>query len=447
MGHPVLRQRARPIRTVRPPRSDDAEAHRRHDRHHARVPRRRAGGAAGARGRAAVRRRCSTTIRTATASEVVVVNPEIVPVSDTKAEGWEGCLSIPDIRGMVPRYTDIVVRALDRTGKTIELTLKDFPARVAQHETDHLDGVLFFDRMTSMQSLTYLDEYSRYHAKGEDDDRQGLVAGAPTIDAGAPVVTLRTAPTVPFDGAIAAARTCYSPRVIGTSEVTDEPARHDRRAHLRRRSPHRLPARALRVRAREHLAPVRLDVPALLSVLQLRAVEPALRQAERAARVRAADHGRGARRLRAGGADARGTATPSSRRCSRTTRSRSSRSCATSGRRTNPERLKQIEKDAEKRAIETARYVIPIGAFTSMVHTVSGIVLHRLQRMMHTGDAPLRDAARHRRDGAAGQGVGSALLREGRRSASIDAGRRARGDVPAGRAAAATATPRSSTRG
>ena len=55
---------------------------------------------------------------------------------------------------------------------------------------------------------------------------------------------------------------------------------------------------------------------------------------------------------------------------------------------TNPERLKLIDKDAEKRAIETARYVVPIGAFTSMVHTVSGIVLHRLHRMMNTGDAP-----------------------------------------------------------
>ena len=55
---------------------------------------------------------------------------------------------------------------------------------------------------------------------------------------------------------------------------------------------------------------------------------------------------------------------------------------------TNPERLKLIDKDAEKRAIETARYVIPIGAFTSMVHTVSGIVLHRLHRMVNTGDAP-----------------------------------------------------------
>jgi thymidylate synthase ThyX len=59
---------------------------------------------------------------------------------------------------------------------------------------------------------------------------------------------------------------------------------------------------------------------------------------------------------------------------------------------TNPERLKQIDKDAEKRAIETARYVIPIAAFTSMVHTVSGIVLHRLQRMVNTGDTPFEAA-------------------------------------------------------
>jgi peptide deformylase len=98
----------------------------------------------------------------------VVINPQIVPVSGDTAEGWEGCLSIPDIRGLVPRYTDITVRALDRKGKVVEIPLKSFAARVAQHETDHLDGVLFFDRMTSMQSLTYLDEYSRYHSKDDD---------------------------------------------------------------------------------------------------------------------------------------------------------------------------------------------------------------------------------------------------------------------------------------
>jgi len=99
---------------------------------------------------------------------VVVINPEIAPVGATTQEGWEGCLSIPDIRGMVPRFTEITMKALDRNGKAVELRLKDFPARVAQHETDHLDGILFFDRMTSMASLTFLDEYSRFHAEDED---------------------------------------------------------------------------------------------------------------------------------------------------------------------------------------------------------------------------------------------------------------------------------------
>jgi peptide deformylase len=98
----------------------------------------------------------------------VVVNPEIVANTSTKEEGWEGCLSVPDIRGMVPRFTDITVKALDRDGRPIEVRLRDFPARVAQHETDHLDGVLFFDRMRSMTSLTFLDEYSRFHAKDDD---------------------------------------------------------------------------------------------------------------------------------------------------------------------------------------------------------------------------------------------------------------------------------------
>jgi peptide deformylase len=99
---------------------------------------------------------------------VVVINPEIIPNTQAIEEGWEGCLSIPDIRGMVPRYTDITLKAIDRDGRSVDLQLKNFAARVAQHETDHLDGVLFFDRMKSMQSLTFLDEYSRFWAKDED---------------------------------------------------------------------------------------------------------------------------------------------------------------------------------------------------------------------------------------------------------------------------------------
>lgn len=101
-------------------------------------------------------------------TETVVVNPEIVPAGTARADGWEGCLSIPDIRGLVPRFTEIIVRGLDREGKALELPLKGFSARVVQHEADHLDGVLFFDRMESMQSLTYLDEYSRFHVKDKD---------------------------------------------------------------------------------------------------------------------------------------------------------------------------------------------------------------------------------------------------------------------------------------
>src|SRR5688572_23408524 len=98
----------------------------------------------------------------------VIVNPEIAANAATSEEDWEGCLSIPDIRGMVPRLTDVLVKALDRHGRPIELRLQNFPARVAQHETDHLDGILFFDRMTSMESLTFLDEYSRFHSKDDD---------------------------------------------------------------------------------------------------------------------------------------------------------------------------------------------------------------------------------------------------------------------------------------
>jgi peptide deformylase len=98
---------------------------------------------------------------------VVVINPEIVPIGDDVVDGWEGCLSIPDIRGRVPRAREITVRALDRHGERIELHAHDFPARVIQHETDHLDGILFFDRMRSFDSLTFLDEYARYWAKDD----------------------------------------------------------------------------------------------------------------------------------------------------------------------------------------------------------------------------------------------------------------------------------------
>jgi peptide deformylase len=96
-------------------------------------------------------------------SEVIaVVNPEIVWMSEEIVEDWEGCLSIPDIRGRVPRPAEITMRAYDRHGSRIELRAREYSARVLQHEFDHLDGVLFFDRMASFETLSFLDEFSRY---------------------------------------------------------------------------------------------------------------------------------------------------------------------------------------------------------------------------------------------------------------------------------------------
>ena len=105
-----------------------------------------------------------------TMQPVVMINPEIEVLDDEKEEDWEGCLSIPDIRGKVLRAKNIRVRFLDRAGRLQQLTATGFPARVIQHETDHLNGVLFVDRMTSFESLTFLEEYGRYWDSGSGSD-------------------------------------------------------------------------------------------------------------------------------------------------------------------------------------------------------------------------------------------------------------------------------------
>jgi peptide deformylase len=102
---------------------------------------------------------------------IALVNPEVTLVGPATDEGWEGCLSIPDIRGRVPRASQIQVRAYDRTGRRVELIASGLPARVIQHENDHLDGILFFDRMATYESLTFMDEYRRYWVKDEDDEK------------------------------------------------------------------------------------------------------------------------------------------------------------------------------------------------------------------------------------------------------------------------------------
>jgi peptide deformylase len=100
---------------------------------------------------------------------ITLINPQITPMGDEIISGWEGCLSIPDIRGLVPRVSHVQVKAYDRNGRAIELAARGLPARVIQHETDHLDGILFFDRMASFESLTFSDEYRRYWTEDEDE--------------------------------------------------------------------------------------------------------------------------------------------------------------------------------------------------------------------------------------------------------------------------------------
>jgi peptide deformylase len=92
----------------------------------------------------------------------VLINPKITPLSEESEEDWEGCLSIPDLRGRVPRYKSIHVEALDRDGKPLDFVANDFHARVIQHEYDHLNGKVYLDRMKDCTTLTFLQEFGRY---------------------------------------------------------------------------------------------------------------------------------------------------------------------------------------------------------------------------------------------------------------------------------------------
>jgi peptide deformylase len=95
----------------------------------------------------------------------VLINPKIFPLADEIEEDWEGCLSIPELRGRVPRYRTIRVQALDRNGKNLEFIAADFHARVIQHEWDHLNGKVYLDRMGDLSTLTFLTELARYWIK------------------------------------------------------------------------------------------------------------------------------------------------------------------------------------------------------------------------------------------------------------------------------------------
>ena len=92
----------------------------------------------------------------------VLVNPVVTPLAGEMEEGWEGCLSVPDMRGRVPRHTAVRLECHDRDARGVDLVAKDFFARVIQHETDHLNGIVYLDRMRDLSSLSHLAEWQRY---------------------------------------------------------------------------------------------------------------------------------------------------------------------------------------------------------------------------------------------------------------------------------------------
>ena len=92
----------------------------------------------------------------------VYVNPEITPLTENMDEDWEGCLSVPGLRGRVPRYTKIRLRAYNRQGKRVDFVAEGFHARVIQHECDHLQGKVYLDRMRDTSSLMFIEEFMKY---------------------------------------------------------------------------------------------------------------------------------------------------------------------------------------------------------------------------------------------------------------------------------------------
>jgi peptide deformylase len=91
----------------------------------------------------------------------VLINPVIEPVGTDRAYGWEGCLSVPGMRGVVPRHLRIRYRGIDLEGRPIEREAAGFNARVVQHECDHLDGILYPQRMTDLRLLCFVEELQR----------------------------------------------------------------------------------------------------------------------------------------------------------------------------------------------------------------------------------------------------------------------------------------------
>jgi peptide deformylase len=98
----------------------------------------------------------------------VLVNPVIEPLSDVVEEGWEGCLSVPGMRGWVPRHVRIRYRGFDASGAPIDRIATDFHARVVQHECDHLDGILYPRRIRDLTRFGFIEELFPGESLGDE---------------------------------------------------------------------------------------------------------------------------------------------------------------------------------------------------------------------------------------------------------------------------------------
>lgn len=106
----------------------------------------------------------------------VLVNPEITPTSDATFLNYEGCLSIPNLRGEVRRFATIRVRAWDRSGAELDFEVKGLTAGTFQHEVDHLDGKIFLDRVEDTRSLATWTDFERFHMAAFAARAKALVA-------------------------------------------------------------------------------------------------------------------------------------------------------------------------------------------------------------------------------------------------------------------------------
>ena len=93
-----------------------------------------------------------------TVPKTILINPKITPLSNEKEDDWEGCLSVPGMRGIVSRYKHIRYSGFDASGTAIDIEADDFHARVVQHECDHLDGIIYTQRLTDPLKFGFTDE-------------------------------------------------------------------------------------------------------------------------------------------------------------------------------------------------------------------------------------------------------------------------------------------------